>query len=640
MPGNQAASLATGQPEFWYGNDVGWSVLARIDGQTYNLFGVTTDSSSTTSATTLSANYTSTHSIFIVEAGSETVTLDFFSPVSFDDYIRQSLPFSFLSVSVTGTASSVQIYSAIDENWTGQSLAATCSHSTSGNASIHELSANGATYAQSADEMALWGTAVYAVHSLDNTSVSFGSGSASALQEQFASDGSLSSSTVSCSENGFHGFAYQLGASSDTPSTVTFAAGVVREDAINYFGSPETHYYRTAYPDIASAVNYFFDDYEDAAAESHTLDLAIETTATSLAGSNYSDILTLSTRQVFGAIDLTVPGDSLNTSEAKAFVKEISSDGNLNTVDIIYPLFPFFYVFAPEWIKLLTDPVLKYSQSGQYPFPWAVHDLGANYPNATGHNNGNDEHMPIEESGNLIILVKAYEYATGDTTWAAEYAEILKQWANYLADNGLYPAYQLSTTDGLGAFTNMTSLAVKAAVGLSAYGNLTGQQNWTSLGESFAKTITTPGIGIEDDSENLQYFDLTYQDTGTFYLTFNIFPALLLDLSTFNASVYEAESAFYPTVRQSLGVPIDGAVQWGKTDWDHWTAAVCDNTTAQMFVDDVWTYLSNGLNTEPFSDRYWVSGDDEGLAVFRARPTVGAHWAIWARQLGPNSGGL
>lgn len=602
---------------------------------------MTTNTSNVEPAALLNATYTSTHSVFTVEAATETFTLDFFSPVSFDNYVRQSLPFSYLSVSVIGSSQSVEIYSAIDENWTGQPLAANCSHLTSGNASIHQLSAYGATYSQSADEMALWGTVVYAAGFTETASLSSGSGPASVLQQQFASNGSLSTSDSTCVENGFHGFAYQLGSSSYVANTVRFAVGVVRENAINCFGSAETHYYRSSYPDIASAVNHFLDDYEEAAAEGQSLDSSIEKTACSLAGSNYSDILSLSTRQVFGAIDVTIPADTLDTSAVKAWVKEISSDGNLQTADIIYPLFPFFYVFAPTYIKLLTDPILQYSGSGSYPHAWAVHDLGANYPNATGHDDGNDEQMPVEESGNLILLVKAYEQATGDASWGETYSAILEQWAEYLANNGLYPTNQLSTTDGLGAFTNMTSLAVKAAVGLSAYGSLTGQQNWTTLANSFARTITTPGVGVEEDSQTQRsYFDLTYQDQDTFYLTFNTYPSALFNLSTFNASTYASESAFYPTVRKSLGVPIDGAVQWGKTDWDFWIAAVCEKSTRQMFVDDVWEYLSNGKNTEPFSDRYWVEGDDEGLAVFRARPTVGAHWAIWALELGPNSGGL
>lgn len=354
-----------------------------------------TTTSNTNSATLTNATYTSTHSIFTLDAGTVTFKLDFLSPVSFDNYVRQSLPFSYLSVTATANTGtpSIDIFSAIDELWTGQSEAAECSHSVSGNASIHQLSANGATYSQSSDEMALWGTVVYAAETSSNYSTSFGSGSAASLESDFKSNGSLNNQS-SCLASGLHGFAYQLGATSQA-TTVRFAAGVVREDAVNYLGSAETHYYRSVYPNISSAVEFFFEDYDDAASEASTLDSSIETTATSIAGQNYSDILALSTRQVFGGIDLTIPADTLSTSDVKAFIKEISSDGNVNTVDIIYPLFPFFYVFAPEYIKLLLDPVLQYTATGAWPHPWAIHDIGSDYPNATGHDDGNAEQMPV-----------------------------------------------------------------------------------------------------------------------------------------------------------------------------------------------------------------------------------------------------
>ncbi len=33
-----------------------------------------------------------------------------------------------------------------------------------------------------------------------------------------------------------------------------------------------------------------------------------------------------------------------------------------------------------------------------------MHDLGAHFPNATGHADGNDEYMPVEECGNILIM--------------------------------------------------------------------------------------------------------------------------------------------------------------------------------------------------------------------------------------------
>ncbi|THX89136.1 DUF1793-domain-containing protein [Aureobasidium pullulans] len=641
LPGDQVAKLPTAQPQFWYGNNLGWSVLANVDRQTYNLFGVSRPAVNTKAATVVKASFTSTHSIFVVTAGNAQFTLDFFSPVSPKDYVRQSLPYSYLSITTAttnGRPSDIDIYSDIDESWTGDK-ANSCSNSVSDSTHLYEFSANGATYSQSRTELALWGKVVFAAHQSEIHTLSSMSGPSEATRAQFQATGNLTalSQGDTCQTGGSYGFAYRLGLI-QKPATVRYAVGVVREDAINYLGPPQTHYYRSQYSDIPSAVNHFFDDYDAALKESNDLDVSIENIGTNLAGKNYSDILALSMRQVMGGIDLTIPADTLNTSEVQAFIKEISSDGNMNTVDIIYPALPFFYVFAPEYIRLLLDPVLKYLESGHYPNPWVVHDIGTNYPNATGYDGGNDERMPIEETGNLFILVDAYEKATGDKTWAKQYGNIWPGFAIYLDKYGLYPSTQLSTTDGLGAFTNMTSLAIKAAVGLSAYSSISGQQKWGEIGAAFAATILMPGIGTANSSiTNLPYLDLTY-GTKDWYLTFNLYPQALLNLTTFPSSIFESQSDFYPTVRSQGGVAISSNALWGKTDWDFWVAATSSEKTIKMFVDDVWAYASNKKNTQPFSDRYYVKGDKEGLAEFRARPTVGAHWAIWALVKGPKSG--
>ncbi|KAI5238898.1 DUF1793-domain-containing protein [Aureobasidium subglaciale] len=678
LPGDQVAKLPSCQPQFWFGNNLGWSVMANVDKQTYNLFGVTAGwgskmssmanpdirvakshlvsgilsgklhligvtnpAASTKSAVVTNASFTSTHSIFTVTAGHVEFAIDFFSPVSSQNYVRQSLPFSYLSVTTTpkdGKAHDVDIYSDIDESWTGDK-AKLCSSSVINGTHLYEFSADGPTFSQSKSEIALWAKVVFAAHQ-ETYSVSSTSGSAKVSRALFQATGNVTSSSTGsddCKVGGSYGFAYRLGQVQQS-TTVRYVVGVVREEAVNYLDAPQTHYYRSVYPDIPSAVSHFFDDYDAAYNESLALDSSIETTASSLVGTNYSDILALSTRQVMGGIDLTIPADTLNTTELRAFIKEISSDGNMNTVDIIFPAFPFFYVYAPEYIKLLLDPVLEYLASGCYPNPWVVHDIGANYPNATGHDLGKDERMPIEETGNLFILIDAYEKATGDKTWAAQYSDLWPGYAEYLAHNGLYPEHQLSTTDGLGAFTNMTSLAIKAAVGLSAYASISGQKEYAELAQQFATTILTPGVGIAKiDKTKQSYLDLTY-GAKNWYLTFNLFPQALLNLSAFPSSLFTSQSAFYPTVRSSSGVAISSTATWGKTDWDFWVAATSEEATRNMFVNDIWAYISNKKNTLPFSDRYFVKGTKEGLGEFRARPTVGAHWAIWALALGPNSG--
>lgn len=605
-------------------------MIARVDGTAYNLFGVAHPPQGTQSGTVTGASYTSTHSTFTVTAGGRTFTLDFFSPVSPKNYLRQSLPFSYLTVTLqAGDSSSVQIYSDIDSTWTGQTSDSSWSYSTSGSTGVFQISTVGAaTYSQNSDGQALWGSAVYATRPSASSSLSTQSGLINTVREQFINNGTLTGEHGDWSSTGAVGFAHDLGTTADK-SAVTFAIGHVREESIDFLGAAQTGYYRATYGDTISAVSHFLDDYADANSESASLDDLVQSTGTSSYGSNYSDILALSVRQVYGGIEVTIPNDSLDTSNTRAFIKEISSDGNINTVDVIYATFPIFYILSPDLIKLLIAPVFDYMGTDAYTKQYAVHEIGANYPNATGHP-ADGEEMPIEESGNVIILTYAYQKATGNTDLADTYSAQLEQYAQYLYQNGLYPAAQLSLNDALGELANQTNLAVKAAVGLATYGALTGQKNYTTAGQDFADKIWTDRLGT--DSKGTHF--LIQYNIEPWFLVYNHYADLLFGLNVFPDEAYNATTEFYPSVRSTAGVPLDGSIGWGQTNWQAFVAATVGGDTRDMFISDMHAYISNGLNTAPFCDRYWAQDSGSYSAgeaySFRARPTLGSHFALAA----------
>ncbi|EKG18285.1 protein of unknown function DUF1793 [Macrophomina phaseolina MS6] len=638
LPGNQSADLPSAQPEFWFANKLTWAIIARVDGSAYNLFGVPDPESGSQSATVVGGSFTSTHTIFTLTAGDATITLDFFSPVSPNNYRRQSMPFSFLTVTASGNdgaTPSVQIYSDIDDSWTGQSASTTFTQNTAGDTTVYRIRNNNQVTYGELNEMAQWGYAVWGARADSHQS-----GSPSTVRGQFISNGTLTNATEAWSSGAVVGLAFDLGTVS-TPSSAVYAIGYIRELAINYRGSPWTPYYRAYNPDWADAIDHFIDVHDDCVTESQALDSQVQSLGESTGGSNYTAILELSVRQIFGGIDVVIDNSTFDTSKPWAFIKEISSNGNLNTVDIIFPTFPFFYMFNAEYIKILLDPMMQYLEGGTYPQPYVIHDMGTHYPNATGHDDGLDEAMPVEQCGNLQVLALAYQTATGDTAWTTQYSALFKKYADYLVDNGLYPANQLSTNDGIGAFTNMTNLGVKAAVGLAAYGVLTSQSNYTDLGRSFADQIygtntSGDGLGTEISADtNASFFTLTYQD-DTYFMVFNNYPDKLFNLSVFPDETYTALSEFYPTVRQPAGVALEGAIKWAKTDWQMWVAAVSEDSTQSMFVNDLYEYITNGKNAAPFPDRYFSDGDTVGRAGqgFRARPTLGGHFAIAALEKG------
>jgi hypothetical protein len=94
MPSDQVENLPFAEPQFWAGHSLTWSIMARVDGQTYSLMGIQDPGDEIYPAVVHTAEYTATHSVFKLSAGSVSFELDFFSPISPSNYLRQSLPFS------------------------------------------------------------------------------------------------------------------------------------------------------------------------------------------------------------------------------------------------------------------------------------------------------------------------------------------------------------------------------------------------------------------------------------------------------------------------------------------------------------------------------------------------------------------
>lgn len=119
-------------------------------------------------------------------------------------------------------------------------------------------------------------------------------------------------------------------------------------------------------------------------------------------------------------------------------------------------------------------------------------------------------------------------------------------------------------------FPNQTNLAIKAAVGLTAYGAMSGMENYTSVGLNYSGQVYAGGLGTDP---NKTHFTEEYGNYTTWQMTYNLFPQVLLNLSTFPEAALQMETAYYPTVRGQAGVPLNPTVDWGKTDWMHFCAA-------------------------------------------------------------------
>ncbi|OJD30441.1 glutaminase [Diplodia corticola] len=695
IPGGEALQLPRRQAEFWRGQKLGWSVMAQVDDELYSLFGMPNPQGNVTAAVVDGAEYTSTRTDFNLTAGHATFTLSFLSPVfpgTDDASLRQqSLPLSFLTVTARPKSGQpdVKIYSDIGHEWLGAAEAPSdiaLSKSTEGSTHMWTWDRESGDVYRENDNMAKWGQVFYASAAQDGSVMTMSFGARDDVRKTFVDKLELGALKADApkyqgSNNPVSAYAHDLGKISKENKAV-FGVGMTRDKAINFYGSDETYFYRAKYPKTEQLVNAVSDAFDalDATQDSCTsLDNKVVSESMQVGGQNYSDITTLSLRQVFGAMDVTIPYKSKDTSQANVWMKEISSNGDIQTLDIIMPASPLFYWLSPGYIRLMLRPIAIYLETGGWPHPWAVHDLGdrgfqdGGYPRAVGHDNGHSESMPLESSGNLLILARMYHKAATNRDEADRFVKDHKKlftgYATYLERNGLKPENQLSTNDGAGPLPNQTNLAIKAAVGLAAYGAMYDNKTATTSARDMAKKIANKDHGLSSDGSHLT---LRYGHDESWTTAFNLYPDVLLGLETFSSDIIDLQSSYYRTLRanatllhaafaassasphrdndadagsdeyHAIGLPIDSRGDYGSSNWMAFAGATAGanakSAVGESFIDDIHAFLANRLNAVAFCDRFFVMGKNSGMAspghsTFRARPVVGGHFAFLARTV-------
>ncbi|KAI9669342.1 MAG: hypothetical protein M1831_000378 [Alyxoria varia] len=350
---------------------------------------------------------------------------------------------------------------------------------------------------------------------------------------------------------------------------------------------------------------------------------------------SYYSIVALAARQVMGAYVLAE--NPYDEESPLMFQKEISSNGNINTADVIFPAFPYFLYTNPEMLRYTLEPIFQYQEAGFWPAQYALHDLGTHYPNVTGHPDGEAEYMPLEESGNMIIMSLAYHRFANRVDYLRQHYDTLKQWASYLIEFALIPTTQLSTDDFAGQLANQSNLAIKGIVGLQAMSEisrLVGDDALADNYSAYARDYYTRWEYLAIDPSE-QHTLLAYQWRSSWGLLYNAYPDKLLQLGVIPQRLYDMQSAWYPKVSQIFGVPLDSRHAYTKSDWEMWTAATCSPETRRLFVDGLAYWLNNTDATVPFSDLFYTTGNgsypqNPDLILFEARPVQGGLYSLLA----------
>jgi hypothetical protein len=629
--------LNDGPTKHWSEAAQPFTGLARIDGQTFRWMGGPARGFRLPAATPMqqtSVELTPLHTRYRFTAGGIELRVTFFTPLFPQDLDVLSRPVTYLTwsaASTDGKPHQVDLFLDVDPAIAVNDPSEQVTWSRSRVAGMTVLSIGTreqATLNRSGDRIRInWGYFHLAVPEREAPATVLSASAAT----QFVTSGSLDESDDLSMPRPAGGNAHRaahlalklsLGNVASTPVERHVVLAYTDNDSIEYLGRRLHGYWQRNGMTESDLLAVSEKEYAALEVRGVKFDTTLTADMRKAGGDDYAYLTTLLFRQTIAAHKLVADLDGT----PMLFSKENDSNGCIDTVDVTYPSSPFFLFFNPQLLKAQLEPLMRYAALPRWKFPFAPHDLGT-FPLANGQVYGGGEaneenQMPVEESGNLLLMIAALGREEGNYNFAKQYMPQLTRWAEYLSTKGLDPENQLSTDDFAGHLAHNTNLSIKAIEALGAFVQIANGIGDAKLAAHYGAIVKPMPAQWERMALEGDHYRLAFDQTNTWSQKYNLVWDNLLELHLFSPRVMQTEWKFYAQQMKPYGLPLDSRKTITKLDWEVWTATLApESTQYQDLMHRLVVWTNETPSRVPTTDFYdTVDGKQQG---FQARSVVG-----------------
>ncbi|WP_158821701.1 glutaminase family protein [Granulicella sp. S156] len=622
-------NLTDSDTTHWTGSPQPISGIARIDGKSYRFMGHQPDKVPAMQQT--GHSITPTHTRYQFRQDGVTLELTFFTPAMMNDLDLLSRPVTYLTWSVQstdGVAHRVSVLLDVDPIIAVNDRSQQVVSSRNETSSLNVLSVGSRDQNilnRSGDNLRIdWGYFHLAIPKDEESTASIASHPVDAFVNsgKIAASDSMGMPQPAGWDSPHLATVIEFGSVGSASITRHLLVSYTAEYAIQYLQRNMRPYWQRNNLSVEKMLDAAEAQYPSLEARGQTFDEELTADLTKVGGEHYAAIAILAYRQTLAAHKLVADANG----DPMLFAKENFSNGCIATVDVLYPSAPFFLFFQPKLLEAQLLPVLEYAALVRWRFPFAPHDLGQ-YPLANGQVYGGGEQteedqMPVEESGNMLILVDALARAEGDAHFAERYWPQLTSWAKYLKEKGLDPENQLTTDDFAGHVAHNANLSIKAIDALAAYADLARLLRHEDVAKEYsttAKTMAGKWIVMAGEGD---HYKLAFNSPGTWSQKYNLVWDIVLDYNLFPKSVRETELAFYMKKINRYGLPLDSRADYTKLDWSVWTATLASNPEQfAAMIDPIYQWINETPSHVPLTD--WYDTKTGKQIGFQARSVVG-----------------